>query len=138
MISEGDADRFWGFILPHGMLELTAIVIAGGAAFQLGWALLAPGDRSRADALRHEGQRTVSVVLGLTAMFVLAGLIEGFITGRGLPVGARVGIGALGWVAALAYFGIRGRAAALGGETGMLRSPPPTWADRAAVAGAAP
>lgn len=134
MIHEGDAARFWGFILPHGMLELTAIVIAGGAAFQLGWALLVPGDRPRGDALKEEGMRTVSVVLGLVAMFFVAGIIEGFITGRGLPVGMRVGIGAFGWMAAAAYFGIRGRAAALAGDTGMLGTLPPTWADQAAPA----
>jgi uncharacterized membrane protein SpoIIM required for sporulation len=134
MIGEGDAARFWGFILPHGMLELSAIVIAGGAAFQLGWALLAPGDRTRGDALKEEGLRTVSVVLGLIAMFFLAGVIEGFITGRGLPVGLRVGIGALGWMAAIAYFGVRGRAAARAGDSGMLGTLPPSWADEPVAA----
>lgn len=129
MISEGEAERFWGFILPHGMLELSAIVIAGGAAFQLGWVLLAPGDRSRADALREEGQRTLTIVLGLGAMFFAAGLIEGFITGRGFPVALRVGVGALGWVAALAYFGLRGAAAERNGDHGLLVAPPRTWDD---------
>jgi len=133
MISEGESARFWGFILPHGMLELSAIVIAGGAAFQLGWALLAPGDRSRADALREEGQRTLTIILGLGAMFFAAGVIEGFITGRGLPVGLRVGVGALGWLAALAYFGLRGIAAARDGNTGLLVAPPRTWDDEPAL-----
>lgn len=136
MIAAGEADRFWGFILPHGLLELSAIAIAGGAAFQLGWAVLAPGERTRADALRDEGLRTVTVVLGLMAVFTLAGIIEGFITGRGLPVGLRVGVGALGWVAAVAYFGVLGRSAALDGETGLLTAPPRTWADQAESAGA--
>ena len=129
MIAEGDADRFWGFILPHGMLEISAIVIAGGAAFRLGWTLLVPGDRTRADALRDEGQRTVSIVLGLVAIFFVAGIIEGFITGRGLPVGLRVGVGAAGWLAAVAYFVLLGRAALAAGATGMLGEPPPTWDD---------
>lgn len=134
MISEGESARFWGFILPHGMLELSAIVIAGGAAFRLGWVLLVPGDRTRADAMREEGSRTLSIILGLTAMFVLAGLIEGFITGRGLPVGIRVGVGAIGWLAAIAYFGVLGRSAHLSGDDGYLSRPPRTWDEIADVA----
>jgi uncharacterized membrane protein SpoIIM required for sporulation len=134
MIHEGEAARFWGYILPHGMLELSAVVIAGGAAFRLGWVLLVPGDRTRAEALRAEGLRTITVILGLVAMFVVAGLIEGFITGRGLPVGLRVGIGALGWLAALAYFGLLGRSAHAAGDDGRLGPPPRTWDEVADIA----
>src|SRR5690606_22898082 len=43
----GDGARFWGLILPHGLLELTAIFIAGGAGLRLGWAAIAPGERTR-------------------------------------------------------------------------------------------
>ncbi|MCC5952302.1 MAG: stage II sporulation protein M [Acidimicrobiia bacterium] len=131
MISEGETARFWGFILPHGLLELSAIVIAGAAALRLGWTLVAPGDRTRADALREEGGRTGAIIIGLMAMFFVAGVVEGFITGRGFPVGVRVGIGAVGWVAAIAYFVGRGRAAQAEGCTGRLGEPPPVTADRA-------
>ena len=47
MITEGDALRFFGLILPHGLFELCAICIAGGAGLRLGWTLIAPGDRTR-------------------------------------------------------------------------------------------
>lgn len=118
MASENDYGRFLGFILPHGMLELTAIVIAGGASLALGWALVVPGDRPRSVALREEGRRLVVIILGLMVVFLAAGTIEGFITGSGLPTVLRVGVGALGWLVVVLYFVVRGRAAAARGLTG--------------------
>src|SRR5437667_11448724 len=44
------------FVLGHGVLELTAIFISAGAGFRLAQALIAPGDRTRADALIVEGR----------------------------------------------------------------------------------
>lgn len=120
MISAGDAMRFFGLILPHGALELTAIVIAGGAGLQLGWTLLVPGDRSRPAALAEEGRRAIVVILGLTAVFTTAGLIEGFVTGSGLHAGLRVGIGASVWVVFVTYLWTQGRLAASRGLTGSM------------------
>ncbi|MHB1139694.1 MAG: stage II sporulation protein M, partial [Microthrixaceae bacterium] len=51
----GEAEQFWGLILPHGLLEISAILVAGAAGFRLSWAIVAPGDRIRRDALRDEG-----------------------------------------------------------------------------------
>src|SRR5262249_17665995 len=118
MVSEGDGWRFFGFILPHGMLEISAVIIAGGASLALGWALFVPGDRTRAVGLGGEGRRLVTVVIGLMVMFLAAGTIEGFITGTDIPIGLRVAIGAVGWVAFALYFVVRGRAAAARGITG--------------------
>jgi uncharacterized membrane protein SpoIIM required for sporulation len=129
MTSEGEFWPFLGYILPHGALELSAIVIAGGAGIGIGWTAIAPGDRSRGDAFREEGQRSVTIILGLMTMFVCAGLIEGFITGSGLSVGLRVGIGALLWICYIGYLVVRGRSAADRGITGLLVEPPRTWAD---------
>ncbi len=117
----GEAPKFWGLILPHGLLELTAIVIAGGAGLRIGWALVAPGDRSRGAAVAEEGRRSVPVILGLVIVFVVAGLIEGFVTPSELPTWARVGIGVLAEAAFLAYIVGFGRSAELGDE-GLVRS----------------
>lgn len=129
MISEGDFWRFLGFILPHGSLELTAIVIAGGMGLGVGWSLVVPGDRRRSDSFREEGQRSITVIIGLMTMFLGAGLIEGFITGSGLPVGVRVGIGVLLWATYVTYLVVQGRLAAASGATGLLIDPPRTWTD---------
>lgn len=102
-VSVGEADRFFGLILPHGLLELTAVVVAGAAGLRLGWTLIDPGDRPRAAALAAEGRRSFNVVLGLVGAFVVAGLIEGFVTGSALPTGVRVGIGVLVEVAFISY-----------------------------------
>ena len=114
------APKFYGLILPHGFLELTAVVVAGGSGLALGWALINPGDRTRRAAIGEEGRRAVVMVLGLILTFAVAGLIEGFVTGSPLPTAVRVGIGAAVEVAFLLYIVAQGRAAAAAGFTGSL------------------
>ena len=90
----GQLAKFFGLILPHGLLELTAVIVAGAAGLRLGWSIIAPGDRP---AVRGRGGRrpasAVVIALGLALAFVVAGLIEGFVTGRGVPTPLRVAIG---------------------------------------------
>lgn len=116
----GELPLFFGLILPHGLLELSAVVIAGAAGLRLGWAVIAPGDRSRRDAVAEEGRRSVVIVLGLVAAFLVAGLIEGFVTGRPWPTELRVGVGAVVWVTFVLYVVVYGRAAAAEGRTGLF------------------
>lgn len=113
-------DLFFGLILPHGLLELTAIFIAAGVGLRTGWALVDPGDRKRSVAVAEEGRASVAVVLGLVAVFAVAGFIEGYVTPSGWPTWGRVGFGALVEVLFLAYVLILGRRAAARGETGDL------------------
>ena len=120
MISEGDTMRFFGLILPHGLLELSAICIAGGAGLRLGWTLIAPGDRTRGEAMAEQGRRSIVIVIGLMTMFVAAGTIEGFVTGSGLAPAPRVAIGVVAWTAYVTYLVVFGRAAAAQGFTGAL------------------
>jgi uncharacterized membrane protein SpoIIM required for sporulation len=120
----GEPGHFWGLILPHGLLELTAVFIAGGAGLRLGWAVLSPGDRPRARALAEEGRRAVVIVVGLVGVFAVAGLLEGYVTPSALPVPVRVTIGAITWLAFLACVVPRGRAAAARGLTGALGEDP--------------
>ncbi|MGH9188471.1 MAG: stage II sporulation protein M [Acidimicrobiales bacterium] len=120
----GQSARFWGLILPHGLLELAAVCIAGGAGLALGWALIDPGDRSRSVALAEEARRSVVVVMGLVGVFGVAGLIEGFVTGSGMPTWLRVGTGVVAFAAFAAYAVTAGRAAAARGLTGTLGEEP--------------
>lgn len=83
----GKADVFWALVLPHGFLELIAICIAGGAGLRIGWSIVDPGDRLRATALAEEARDAVLVVIGVIPAFLIAALIEGFVTGRtGMPI----------------------------------------------------
>jgi uncharacterized membrane protein SpoIIM required for sporulation len=116
----GKQAQFYGLILPHGLLELTSVIVAGGAGLRLGWTLISPGDRPRAEALAAEGRRSVTIVLGLVVTFLVAGTIEGFVTGSSLPTVLRVGIGVVVEAAFVVYVVVVGRAAAASGFTGAL------------------
>lgn len=125
----GQQPKFWGLILPHGLLELTAVVIAGAAGLRLGWAIIAPGDRRRGEALADAGRRAVVIILGLIAAFIAAGTIEGFVTGSSLPTAVRVGIGVAVEGAFVTYIVVMGRAAAAQGVTGVLGEVKRRWED---------
>ena len=116
----GSAPLFWGLILPHGLLELTAIFVAAGTGLRVGWALVAPGDRPRGEALAEESRRAIVVVLGLVLVFLAAGIIEAFVTPSPLPTWARVGTGVVVELAFVAYVVGYGRAAAAEGFTGAI------------------
>lgn len=109
--AHGQPAVFWTSILPHGLLELSAIIVSGAAGMRLGWALLVPGDRRRSEALAEEGQRAAVVVVGLLVAFTGAALLEGFVTPRTWPSWLEVGIGALALAAFVAPVLVRGRAA---------------------------
>jgi len=116
--------EFFGLILPHGMLELTSVVIAGAAGLRLGWALISPGDQTRAAAVAAEGLRSVTIVAGLILTFLIAGTIEGFVAGSTLSTPVRISIGAVVEVAFILYVVVLGRAAAAKGLTGAFGEQP--------------
>lgn len=115
-----EGQHFWGLLLPHGLLELTAIFVAAGVGLRLFWSWVAPGDRTRAASLAREGRTVGTVALGLAAVLLVSGLIEGFVTPSPLPTWARVGIGVVAEVAFLAYVFVLGRAAYARGHDGDL------------------
>ncbi len=100
---------FWSVILPHGILELTAICIAGGAGFVLARAIYAPGDLPRRDALKLAGGEAAQLLAGVAAMLVIAGLIEGFITPTELSPNFKMGFAALTGLAMTAYLCVKPR-----------------------------
>ncbi|MCC2670876.1 MAG: protein of unknown function transrane [Armatimonadetes bacterium] len=109
---------FWSLILPHGIIELSAIAVMGGAGFLIASAVLAPGNRSRRDALIERGRLAVLLAMGGGAMLVVAGLIEGFITPPAfIPPWAKLAFAMLTLVAQTWYFARGGR----GPEPGLLK-----------------
>ena len=124
MHQNGAAGTFWGLILPHGLLEISAIVVAGAVGLKLGWAVIAPGeDRSRGDAVVEEARHGVTIVVGLALWFVVAGFIEALVTPSGLPTAIRIGIGALALAAAIAHVLAFGPAALAASRAGAGTDP---------------
>ena len=74
----GYIETFWGFISGHSAPELTAIMLSGAAGLMLGWALLAPGNKSRVRALQDAGQQAVKIIYGAALLFFMAAFIEAF------------------------------------------------------------
>lgn len=101
---------FWATVLPHGALELSAIVVAGGAGLVMGFALWCPGRRTRIRALREDAIKAVQIALGLIPAFIVAGFMEGFITpSEVIPQSVKVAVGvalALGFWAHLFIGGL--------------------------------
>ncbi|MBT2728105.1 stage II sporulation protein M [Bacillus sp. ISL-75] len=83
---------FWAFIVPHGMIELTAIFIAGGAGLLMGYKLFVPGQYSRSFQLKQQAIRSVQLLLGTIPLFVIAGIIEGFITPADISLEAKYSV----------------------------------------------
>ena len=118
MLGAGKGDVFFGLILPHGMLELTIVFVAGGAGLRLGWSWVAPGARPRAEALAEAGRSAGVIALGLAGALAVSGAIEAFVTPSGLPTWARIGIGAIAEIGFLTYVVVLGRRGLRAGATG--------------------
>jgi len=89
----------------HGTLEISAIIVAGGAGLAMGNALLFPGTYPRLTALRRGGMRGMKIVVGLVPVFITAALLEGFVTrytDMPLALSLFIILGSLAWV--LFYF----------------------------------
>jgi uncharacterized membrane protein SpoIIM required for sporulation len=93
------------FVSAHAYLELSCIVIAGAAGLRLGDGILRPGLLRRRDALVRGGREAVELLLGTTPVFVVAGLVEGFVSPSDLPTPAKVAIGPLLWIVWIALIG---------------------------------
>ena len=120
MIRHGHGGHFWGLILPHGLLELTAVFVAGGIGLKLFWSWVEPGSLTRTASMAREGRTAGTVSLGLVLVLAVSGMIEGFVTPSPLPTWARVGIGIVAEALFFAYVFVVGRAAYQRGQTGDI------------------
>ncbi|MFC8452305.1 stage II sporulation protein M [Kitasatospora sp. NPDC057223] len=118
MASAGRLDLFLGLLIPHGLLELTAVFVAGGLGLRLGWTIIDPGPRDRATALAEEGRAIIGAVIGLAVVLFASGILEAFVTPSGLPTWARIAIGIAAETLFLLYALLLGRRAAAAGEFG--------------------
>ncbi|MCW2833241.1 MAG: integral rane protein [Nocardioides sp.] len=120
MIRHDHGAHFFGLLSPHGLLELTAVFVAGGVGLRLFWSWVAPGDLTRGQSMAREGRTAGTVALGLVVVLFVSGIIEAFVTPSGLPTWARVGIGVVAELAFFAYVFVLGRSAVARGHTGDI------------------
>jgi uncharacterized membrane protein SpoIIM required for sporulation len=101
----------WSFVLPHGVLELPAIFIAGGSGLRLAQALLFPGVLSRRDSLAIGGTDAVRLLIGVIPMLIIAGSIEAFVSPSAAPAYLKflAAIALLTLLIAYLWGGARGR-----------------------------
>ncbi|MGV8876562.1 MAG: stage II sporulation protein M [Rhodoglobus sp.] len=113
-------DVFFLYIAPHGQLELYAIFVAAAAGMMIFWSWVAPGARSRAQALAEDGRALFTIVVGLILALLVSGLIEGFVTRQEWPWPIKIGIGTIALAAFVSYQWILGGRSARAGNTGDL------------------
>ena len=118
--SQGHIDTFFLYIAPHGQLELYSVFVAAAAGLKIFWAWIAPGPRTRGQALADEGRALFTIVIGLIGSLLVSGIIEGFVTKQPWPWPIKIGIGTIAISAFLVYQWVVGRRAARAGETGDL------------------
>lgn len=107
--SRGLSLELWAWLLPHGVSELSAVALCGGAGLALGQALVFPGRRDRLSALAARGREAAVLVVGAVAMLFVAALVEGIFRQlvHSVPVRYAVaGAFALAWAL---YFSLAGR-----------------------------
>ena len=110
--AKGAGLEWWAWILPHGVTEIGAACLCGGAGLMLGMALLRPGNRTRRQSLTAAGREGLNIALGVIPMFIAAGFIESFVRQSHMTTTERMvfaGATAVFWVLyiAMGYFAER-------------------------------
>jgi uncharacterized membrane protein SpoIIM required for sporulation len=100
----GLAGGLFDFVVAHGCVELSCICIAGAAGAYLGEALVRPRERTRAAAFRAAAARSIRVMVAVTALLVVCGFIEGYVSpDPDVPRWARVTVGVGFWLFMLSF-----------------------------------
>lgn len=94
------------FVAPHGVLELSAICIAGGGGLLIAQAIVLPGDRTRRDALVQNGGRAINLIAASTFLLLIAGTLEGLISPRVWPIQWKVAVSIATAVMMLGYLSL--------------------------------
>jgi uncharacterized membrane protein SpoIIM required for sporulation len=113
-------DHFFLYIAPHGQLELYSVFMAGAAGLLIFWSWIAPGARTRRQALAQDGRAFFTLVIGLAITLLMSGIVEGFVTRQDWPWPLKIGIGTLALAIVLVYQWVVGRRAFQAGVTGDL------------------
>jgi uncharacterized membrane protein SpoIIM required for sporulation len=102
-------DALASFVVGHGVIELSCISFCGGAGMMIGYALIAPGDLTRSQAIKKKGMQAARIVVGCAFFLVIAGTIEGFLSPSDLPAAVKIGTGVGTGIAMYSYLLFAGR-----------------------------
>ena len=124
MAGAGKTSFMLGLLIPHGLLELSAVFLAAAVGMRLGWSVIAPGDRPRVQVLAEQGRAVVAVAAGLVVMLFISGLLEALVTPSPLPTAMRIAIGVAAEALFIGYIWHFGRRAERAGDSGDLADAP--------------
>ena len=97
-------DNFFNFVTAHGPFELTAVVLSAAAGMRLGFSLIDTGGYTRVASLRRAADESVPTVCAAIIMFLLAALIEGFVSPSALPYPVKAAVGVISAGMLMYYF----------------------------------
>jgi uncharacterized membrane protein SpoIIM required for sporulation len=92
-IQAGNGRPLFEFVTPHGVLELSCVAVAGAAGMRMGWAIVAPGNRSRGAALSAEARAAVEMAVGTALVLVFSGIVEGSLSTSGIGLVPAIVVG---------------------------------------------
>jgi uncharacterized membrane protein SpoIIM required for sporulation len=95
--------KLLSFVAGHGVLEFTAIFIAGGAGLMIGLAMIAPGERTRRHALLEQGSLAIKLLAGCIPLLFIAGIIEAFVSPLPVHHAYKFAVSAITAIALAAY-----------------------------------
>ena len=101
--------NFFEFVTAHSAFELTAIIVASAAGLRLGWGLIDTQGQSRISSLRREAANALPAVGVAVVLFVLAALVEGYVSASSLPYWAKAAVAILSAASIIAYLALGGR-----------------------------
>ena len=93
----------YSLVLPHGVIELSAIFLSGGAGLMLGKGLLIPGKYKRTHSIIIHAKKAAMLIPGIVLMLIIGGLIEGFFTPLPIAPEIKLGFAALTGIGFYAY-----------------------------------
>ena len=109
MATTPHAGNFYTFVTAHSSFELTAIVFSGAAGLRLGWGLVDTQGQSRLSSLRREAANALPALGAAVVLFVLAALVEGYVSASSLPYTAKAAVAIVSATAIIAYLMLGGR-----------------------------